>query len=259
MEQTRIFHAFEGVRGRAPIDVAALAELVVRFSRLVIEQRWIKEIDINPLLVSGGEFLALDARVVLHDRETSEQDLPTLAIRPYPIQYVTKWKLRDGTPVTIRPIRPEDEPMMIAFHRTLSEQSVHLRYFGQLKFDQRVAHERLRRICFNDYAREIALVAEHGHHDQREILGIGRLSKAHGLDEAEFALLIGDQWQGRGLGTRLLELLVEIGRAEKLSRIVAQILPENVAMQRVARKAGFDLHRDPDDGEWHSEILLTPP
>lgn len=259
MEQTRIFHAFGGVRGRAPIDVAALAELVARFSRLVIEQRWIKEIDINPLLVSGGEFLALDARVVLHDRETSEQDLPTLAIRPYPIQYVTKWKLRDGTPVTIRPIRPEDEPMMIAFHRTLSEQSVHLRYFGQLKFDQRVAHERLRRICFNDYAREIALVVEHVHHDQREILGIGRLSKAHGLDEAEFALLIGDQWQGHGLGTRLLELLVEIGRAEKLRRIVGQILPENVAMQRVARKAGFDLHRDPDDGEWRSEIILTPP
>ena len=110
MEQTRIFTALHGVRGRAAVDLAGLDELLVRFSHLVVEQRWIKEIDINPLNVSGGDFMALDARVVLHGPELRDEDLPALAIRPYPSQYVSAWKLRDGAPVTIRPIRPEDEP-----------------------------------------------------------------------------------------------------------------------------------------------------
>ena len=93
--------------------------------------------------------VALDARIILHDADVRESDLPPLAIRPYPVQFVTAWKLRDGTPVTIRPIRPEDEPLMVAFHKTLSEESVHFRYFGSVKLEQRVAHERLTRICFN--------------------------------------------------------------------------------------------------------------
>ena len=256
MEQTRIFTAFHGVRGRAAVDLAGLDELLVRFSHLVVEQRWIKEIDINPLNVSGGDFMALDARVVLHGSELSDEDLPALAIRPYPSQYVSAWKLRDGAPVTIRPIRPEDEPLMIEFHRTLSEESVHFRYFGMLQLDQRIAHERLRRICFLDPDRDIALVVDHRLRGAHEILGVGRLSKLHGLDEAEFAIVIGDKWQGHGLGTRLLQLLVQIGREEKLSRIIGHILPENAAMRRVAKKAGFDLQLDPSAEEWEAEIRL---
>ena len=129
MERTRIYEALHGVRGEQPVDLAALEQLLVRFSHLVAEQPRIKEIDINPLLVSSGMMVALDARMILHDHETPEIVLPALAIRPYPTQYVTAWKLRDGTPVTIRPIRPEDEPLMVAFHKTLSEESVHLSVF----------------------------------------------------------------------------------------------------------------------------------
>lgn len=254
MEQTRIFSALRGTRGHAPVDLDALAELLVRFSRIVAEQPRIKEIDINPLLVSGAEFVALDARVILHGGDVRDEDLPRLAIRPYPAQYVSAWKLRDGAPVTIRPIRPEDEPLMIEFHRTLSEESVHFRYFGMLKLEQRVAHQRLRRICFLDPDREIALVVEHRRRGASEILGVGRLSKLHGLDEAEFAIVIGDKWHGHGLGTRLLELLVQIGREEKLSRIVGHILPDNTAMQRVARKVGFELHLDRDGEQWEAQI-----
>ena len=168
------------------------------------------------------------------------------------------WRFKDGTPVTIRPIRPEDEPLMVAFHHSLSEQSVYYRYFSLLKLPERIAHERLTRICFNDYDRELALVAEH--HDpktaQTEILGVGRLSKAHGTNEAEFALLIRDQWQGRGLGTALLKRLVEIGRSEKLERITAHILPENHAMQRLSQKVGFQLHREPDTHDFNAELVL---
>lgn len=256
MERTRIFTALGGVRGHPPVDLAALAGLLVRFSQLVVEQPWISEIDINPLLVTGGDFLALDARVVLHASRLAETDLPRPAIRPYPAHYVSHWELRDGTPVTIRPIRPEDEPLLVAFHRTLSAESVHLRYFGQLALDQRTTHQRLRRVCFNDYDREIALVAERGHGSSREIIGIGRLSKAHGLDEAEFALVISDQWQRHGLGTRLLALLVTIARAEKLLRLTASLLPENRAMLAVARKCGFELRQSGLEGAWKAELVF---
>src|SRR5947209_4726480 len=161
MEQTRIFTALKGVRGRPPVDLIALEHLLVRFSYLVVEQRQIKEIDINPLLASPERLLVLDARVVLHGPEISEDQLPEPAIRPYPMQYVHSWTLRDSTPVTIRPIRPEDEPLMVKFHKTLSDRSVYFRWLHMLGLSQRVAHEQLISICFIDYDREMALVAEY--------------------------------------------------------------------------------------------------
>jgi acetyltransferase len=256
MERTRIHEALRRWRDGS-IDVDALEHLLVRFSQFVAEQRFIKEVDINPLLVAPGMMVALDARIILHDANVRESDLPPLAIRPYPVQFVTAWKLRDGTPVTIRPIRPEDEPLMVAFHKTLSEESVHFRYFGSLKLEQRVAHERLTRICFNDYDREIALVADHKSENGRhEILGVGRLSKVHGVNEAEFAIVISDQWQGKGLGTQFLRLLVKIGREEKLERIIGHILSDNTAMQRVGKKAGFGLRYDPAEENWRAEIAV---
>jgi acetyltransferase len=151
MERTLIFTALKRVRGRDSINLAQLESVLVQFSLLVAEQPWIKEVDINPFVVSATQMLALDARIVLHDRTIAEQDLPRLAIRPYPQQYSSKWQLRDETPITIRPIRPEDEPLMVKFHGTLSEDTVHFRYFGLQKLELRVAHERLTRICFNDY------------------------------------------------------------------------------------------------------------
>ena len=258
MEQTKIFQALKGVRGRAPVNLAALEELLVRFSQLVVEQPWIAELDINPLLVSAEQIIALDARVVLHPKDTPEDKLPKPAIRPYPTQYVKAWKLKNGEQVTIRPIRPEDEPMIVKFHESLSEESVYYRYFSKLKLDQRVAHERLTRICFNDYDREIALVAERkdAASGQHEIIAVGRLSKARGLNEAEFALLISDRWQGQGLGTELLKRLVQVGRDEKLGRITAFILSENHAMHHLSKKAGFKLERDPESHDFRAEIIL---
>src|SRR5215467_4474588 len=121
MEQTRIFRALPGVRGRQPVNMNALAQLVVRFSRLVTEQPWIKEIDINPLLASADRLLALDARVILHPAHLNESDLPRTAIRPYPAHYSRQCVLKNGAHALLRPIRPEDELMMIQFHLTLMD------------------------------------------------------------------------------------------------------------------------------------------
>ncbi len=246
MEQTLIFTALKGVRGRASVNLAKLESVLVQFSLLVAEQPWIKEVDINPFVVSATKMLALDARIVLHDKDVWEENLPRLAIRPYPQEYASQWQLRDGTPITIRPIRPEDEPLMVKFHGTLSEETVHLRYFAQQKLELRVAHERLTQICFDDYDREIALVAVRPGPDTKEdeIIGVGRLMKVHGVNEAEFAIVISDRFQRQGLGAQLLRLLVDIGRKEGAKRIFAYILPENYGMQRVSKKVGFKVSFD---------------
>ncbi len=248
MERTRIYTALKGVRGRKAANLAALEQVLVRFSQLVVEQPWISEIDINPLLVSAERIFALDGRVVLHDSKTPEDKLPRTAIRPYPNQYVSPWKMKNKAPTVIRPIKPEDEPLMVKFHETLSEESVYNRYFSTLKLSQRVAHERLTRICFNDYDREIALVAELkvAKGEEKRILGVGRLSKQHALNAAEFAVLVSDAWHGQGLGTELLRRLIEIGRVEKLARITGQVLAENHAMHHICRKVGFQVVHDPD-------------
>ena len=257
MERTQIYSALKkDFRGRGPIDLAALEELMVRFSQLVIEQRWIKEIDINPLLVSPKQIVALDARVVLHDSQTREAELPRSTIRPYPTDYVTTRKI-GGVEVTIRPIRPEDEPLMVKFHKTLSDRSVHLRYFGLVSLERRIMHERLRRVCFIDYDREIALVADlKNRYGIHQILGVGRLIKEHGTNEAEFAVLISDPWQGKGFGSELLKLLVQIGRKEGLRRITGHISPENTTMKTVSEQVGFRLRFDREADEWFAEINL---
>jgi acetyltransferase len=199
------------------------------------------------LIVSSERILALDARVVLHDASTCEEALPRPAIRPYPSQYAAPWTLKNKKTVLIRPIRPEDEPLLVKFHRTLSEETVYHRYFNMLQLSERIAHERLLRICFNDYDREIALVAEFKADSQAEmeILGVGRLSKLRGSNDAEFALVISDAWHRLGLGAEMLKRLIEVGKKEKIRQVIGHILAENHAMQHVCRKTGFKLK--PDD------------
>ena len=255
MEQTKIYEALHGVRGRRSIDLDGLEKLMVRFSQLVVEQRAIKEIDINPLLASPDRLLALDARVLLHEPDVQEAEVPRLAIRPYPRRYIDEATLKDGTRVTFRPIRPEDEPAVVGFHERLSERSVYLRYAGVMKLSQRVAHERLTRICFIDYDREMALVAERPgsgtgpESDRDEILAIGRLTKLAGTDDGEFAMLVADAYQRQGIGAALLSRLIQVGRDERLARITADILAQNTPMQRLCRKLGFAILHADDPGD----------
>ncbi len=257
MEQTKIFTALKGVRGRKPVDIEGLEELLVRFSQLLVEQPWIKEIDINPLLASSEHLLALDARVVVHGPEVTPDELPEPAIRPYPVKLVSTWKMKDGTEVVIRPIRPEDEPLMIPFHERLSERSVYLRYFQPLKLTQRTAHERLTRICFIDYNREMALVAERKNAaGEPELLAIGRLSKIHGRDEGELAAVAIDAAQHKGLGTELYTRLIGVAREAKLKKLISNMLPENREMRALCVKLGFKMNSSLEDNMIRAELDL---
>jgi acetyltransferase len=259
MEQTQIYKALKGVRGRKSVDLAALEQLMVVFSQLVVEQRWIKEIDINPLLASSEQLIAVDARIILHESNVKQSELPKLAIRPYPTQYVSEWTIKNGTAVTIRPIRPEDEPLMVQFHNTLSQESVYFRYFHLIKLQSRVAHERLTRICFIDYDREIALVVEYQNPQTqtREILAVGRLSKIHGTNAAEFAIVVSDRCQCQGIGTELLQRLLQVSRDEQLNTITADILVDNYGMQKVCEKLGFRIQPTDDSTVVKAQIDIV--
>ncbi len=259
MEQTRIYQALQGVRGRQAIDMAKLEQLLVSFSQLIVEQPQIREIDINPLVVSAEGMIALDARVVLHtSADIGQRPIP--AIRPYPTKYVRLWESSKGDRLKIRPIRPEDEPMMVDFHQNLSEESVYLRYAHTVKLTKRIAHERLTRICFIDYDRDMILAADYKNPEtsEHEILGVARLSKLHGTNEAEFALIVSDRYQHQGLGTELLSRLIEIGKEEHLEAIVGYVLNSNDKMQSICRHLGFRLQADPEEGMLKATFTLIP-
>ena len=257
MEQTQIFQALRGIRGRKAINLPALEELMVRFSQLIVEQRWIKEVDINPLLASPDRLTALDARVIVYPNDVAREQLPRLAIRPYPKKYVRDGRMKNGEEINIRPIRPEDEPLLIRLHQALSERTVYLRYFQPLKLSSRTAHERLTRICFIDYDREMALVAERKKEDGNpEIIAIGRLSRLRGRAEAEMAVLVDDRFQHQGLGSELYRRLIEVARDEHLVKVTSTILTENHEMQAICRKLGFHMHSDLEEGTVQAELTL---
>jgi acetyltransferase len=247
MEQTKIYAALKGVRGRKSVDLNALEELLVRFSQLVVEQPWIKEIDINPLLASPERLLALDARVVVYGPEMTEEMLPKTAIRSYPHQYEGTWKLDDGTELTVRPIRPEDEPAVVKFHEHLSERTVTRRYLQPLELWQRTAHERLTQICFIDYDREMALIAEKKNASgESEIVAVSRMYKQHGTTSALMAVIIRDDYQHKGIGTELFRRQLDIARAEGLKHVLCNMLADDTVMQTICKRLGFRVTRTDD-------------
>jgi acetyltransferase len=247
VEQTKVYTALRGVRGRGPIDLAALESVLVRFSQLVIEQPWIKELDINPLVAGEERLVALDARVVLHAPDSEPAALPRPVIRPFPDQYTTTAKLGDGQAITIRPIRPEDEPLLIQFHGTLSERTVYARYSQYLSLDQRSAHERLSRVCFVDYDREMALVAQRTDDEGgREVVAVARLIRLANPADAELALVVSDAFQKRGIGARLMEQLIQVARKEGIGRLIAYVRVDNRGMTRLCEQFGFTIAEDED-------------
>lgn len=166
----------------------------------------------------------------------------------YPAQYVLSWETKTGLKISIRPIRPDDEPAMARFHERVSDRSVYLRYFHMEKLSSRVDHTRLARRCFVDYDNEMALIAEYFDPEtgRNEILGVGRLVREPGEMEAEVALLVADKFQKSGIGSELLKHLIQVGRDEKLERVVAIVLPENMGMRVVALRQGFKIQKTDD-------------
>jgi acetyltransferase len=256
MENTRIFQVLKGARGASPVNLSKLEELLVRFSELVVENPRIAEVEINPLLAGPDVLLALDARVILHPASIADARLPRPAIRPYPSQYISCWQAGDGTNFTLRPIRPEDEPLVVDFHHQLSERSVYLRYFLPLKLDYRVAHERLITKCFIDYDREMALVAEQeDEQGGRHIAGIARLIRNHTGEGAEVAFIVADKYQNRGLGSHLLDCIINIARREGIGYLEGAMLAENFNMKDIFSRAGFRFG-PPEDGTIGARLQL---
>ena len=205
-----------------------------------------------------GDELRVHARSVLQSPALTEGGRRSLAIGRAPTQYVQSWCMPDGTRVMVRPIRPDDEPLMRDFYATLSEQTVYLRYLHMVQRSQPVAHEALSHLCFVDFDQVIALVVE-GRDSANEgpvILGVGRLSRMARSGEAEFDLLVHDVYQRHGLGTALLRRLIEVGRAEGLRRITATMLCGNHAMQRTCQKLGFQLKYVPEDQAMVANLAL---
>jgi acetyltransferase len=242
VDETRIATALGGVRGRRPVDRDILAALLVRFSELVAEQPRIAELDINPLLASPERIIALDARVVLHPASVADADLPRLAIRPYPHRYERTAATHDGAPLRLRPIRPEDEPAMRAFHAHLSDETVRARYGFDRSLAERTAHERLARICFVDYDREFAIVAEgEGPDGETAIAGVARVSRVHQSEDRMLTMVVADAWQRRGVGEQLVRSAIEVARGEGVAHLVAELAPDNRGMRELLADAGFAL------------------
>lgn len=173
-------------------------------------------------------------------------------------QYSSRYRMKNGTPVTIRPIHPEDEPLMVQFHGTLSDRTVYLRYFGSLSLHQRVAHERLLKICADDPGHAIVLVVERqdAQTGEHRILGVGRLNPIEHDRSGEVAVLISDQWQGQGLGTALLGRLLQVARGRKLTRLVAEMMRDNLVMQTLLKRLGFRLSQPDDPDSVHAVLDL---
>lgn len=236
MEKTKIYQALKGVRGRKPVDLEKLQQVLVRFSLMISENPQIKECDINPLLVTPDGVIALDARFILDPDAKAH-----LAIRPYPAQYSYPVTLKNGTELLIRPIKPEDEPLLIDFHKALSENSVRQRFFEFVSLDQRITHERLLRICFNDFDRELALVAEDP--VTKKIAGVIRISRIPTTKDGILTMIILDEYHHLGLGTLLMQKGIEVARQEGWKKISAFILDENKGMLHISEKAGFVLKK----------------
>ncbi len=257
MRKTKIYQVFQGFRGKKPINISKLVDILINFSLLIVKNPRIKECDINPLLAFEDDIIALDARIVLHDWNIPDAHLPRLAIRPYPFNYIWQTKLKNNIPVILRPILPEDERLIVHFHHELSENSVRQRFFEFVSLDQRVAHERLIRICFNDYDRELAIVAEIKEGEEKKIIGIGRLIRVSTSSRAQFKLIIIDDYHHLTLGTQLLEHLLSISRQEKIEILDAYILSENIGMLKICKKLGFKFHTENHFPIIHAQCQLT--
>jgi acetyltransferase len=176
--------------------------------------------------------------------------------RGYPAEYVSDFVAGDGTRFTVRPIRGDDEPLMVDFHRQLSTDTVYRRYFGIIKFDARVAHERLLLRCSIDYSKEMALVAEYADTENgRHIAGVGRFIRNPAGNSAEVAFVVADAFQHHGLGSYLLQQLTAIARREGVAELEAEVLSDNYNMKNLFHRAGFSFSQ-PDGGTVTARLKL---
>ena len=244
LESLRAWPLLQGYRGRPGVDVGRLVEALMRFSYLVADYPEIAELDVNPLLVTADDVVALDARVIVDRARLRDPGAPYshLALRPYPEELERRVTLRGGERLLLRPIRPEDEPHWVRMLDSCSRETIYMRFRYMFQW---ATHEVATRYCFTDYDREIAMVAEREDEGEPRLVGVGRLVRDPGHDTAEYAVLISDAWQNRGLGGVLTDVCEEIARGWGLSHMVAQTTADNARMLALFRKRGYSI--EPDD------------
>nr|NQU92339.1 bifunctional acetate--CoA ligase family protein/GNAT family N-acetyltransferase [Bacteroidota bacterium] len=245
IESLKIYPLLKGYRGRAPKNINKLVESMIRLSYLAADYPEIEELDINPIIVTQHDVVALDARVVI-DEKTLKNPVPQyshLLLRPYPERYIKSVKLGDGTDALLRPIKPEDEPMWLELLGSCSKESIYMRFRYNFHFD---SHEVATQFCFIDYAREMAIVAEVEEHGRRKLIGVGRLIADPDVETVEYAILITDAWQRKDLGKILTQYCLEIAVANNLKRVVAETTKDNKPMISVFKKLGFTVNFNAD-------------
>jgi acetyltransferase len=236
MERTKIYEALQGVRGQKAVPLDALETLLARFSQLLVDFPEIQEVDLNPVLATPERVVVLDARLLLCPADRPPEQCPRLAIPPYPNQYIAPFRLRDGREVLIRPIRPEDEALIIALHASHSEHTIRMRFFSMVKT---LSRDSLIRLCHLDYDREMALAAVLQERDGPRLLGVARYYLQPETGVAEFALVVSDAYQRQGLGRHLMQRLIAIARERGVRRLVGQVLAENTPMLHLLHSLGF--------------------
>jgi len=258
LQSLRIWPLLNGYRGRPPLAVEPLLEVLFRLSYLVADFPEIEELDVNPLLVGADRVVALDARVILAAERTGPGADPYahLALRPYPEEYIRPAALADGTPILLRPIKPEDEPLWFELLRSCSRESLYQRFRYLFHWE---THEIASRYCFIDYDREIAIVAEAELAGRRTLLGVGRLIADPDRETVEFAVLVGDPWQEHGLGGVLTDYCLEISRRWGLRRVVAQTTQDNPRMLAIFERRGFVREPVESGAEVNLVKELAPP
>jgi len=240
MEETKVYQLLRGYRNVPPANLKLLEETMVRFSQMLVDFPQLEEVDINPLFIDEKEAFALDARVVIDKERVFAKLEPHehLVISPYPKKYETLWKLRDGRTVLLRPIKPEDEPLWLEMFQNFSEQSIRYRFFNIIKY---TPHEVRVRYCNIDYDREIAIVAELTEDGRRKILGVVRVPIEPDKKTGEIAVIVADPWQGLGLGSKMVDHMIEICKDKKLETIYGIMLPDNSGAISLMKKMGFTI------------------
>ncbi|MBX3432279.1 MAG: bifunctional acetate--CoA ligase family protein/GNAT family N-acetyltransferase [Pirellulales bacterium] len=250
LESLRCWPLLKGFRGRPAVNIDRLIEVLMRVSYLAADYPEIAELDVNPLLATPDDVVALDARVIL-DRAAvlrTPRRFSHLAIRPYPEEFVRTAKLEDGAPCVLRPIKPEDEPL---WHELLASCSVETRWMRFGCLFNHTTHEMATRYCFIDYDRELALVAEVDEGGERKLAGVGRLVANTDHSDAEFAILVADAWQNRGLGSLITDACLDVCAEWGVRRVFAVTAPGNTRMTRIFRNRGFR-----SDGTATSEAIV---
>lgn len=231
LSRTRVDRLLRGYRDRAPAARGAVAEAMVRLSQLIADVGEIAELDINPLLADAEGVLALDARIVVRKPEAGQERAARFAIRPYPVDLETEVRHNEEK-LRIRPIRPQDEALLDGFVRRLSREDVRMRFFGPLR---ELSHEMAARLTQIDYDREMAFLLLDGD----MLLGVGRLAADPGFEQAEFALVVASDRQGRGYGTLLLAHVLHYAKSRGIKRVMGHVLRENDKMLALVKRLGF--------------------